>query len=331
MKKSYQHSKSAYSLLELSIVIVIISVLITAALTTSISTIASARNKVTKDRLREIYNAIGNYVSANGKLPCPAAITLLKGDSNYGTSVGSSGSCSGTGVYQSASNTNLFYGMVPAVSLGLSKDMAEDGFEDKIAYVVDKNFTSAANLVNFPNFDQTNFSITSAYNIANNNVIITATEKQGGAAQTVESYAFFVLISYGANKNGAFGINSTTRNARSTDINSDELSNDIDNSNNFDNAFITSSGNSDSFDDIILFSSPRSLIADFNLYRFLPCNNNADGNYVNSIASNAWFGQIVYGNACTSGSTSTDPDKKWAKKCGPNGTWIQILNCSNLP
>lgn len=168
--------KKAYSLLELSIVIVIISILISGVMTTAVGNINYAKTKVTKDRIQVLYKALGNFVATNGRLPCPAGLTVLKTNATYGTSIGAAGTCSGSGVYTSTANTNLVYGMVPVATLGLSKEMGEDGFEDKISYVVDKNFTAAANLNSAPNFTQVNFSIYTVANVGNN---ITVYEKNG--------------------------------------------------------------------------------------------------------------------------------------------------------
>ena len=333
--------RTAYSLLELSIVIVIISILITGAMTTAVGNISNAKSKVTKDKLQAIYKALGNFVATNGRLPCPASIILLKSDVNYGTSAATPGDCSASvayppppsGVSQSSVYSNLVFGMVPAVTLGLSKDMAEDGFEDKIAYVVSKNFTASANLSASPNFTQTNFSINTVTN-SNNNIFVI--ENSGSSTIHPATNGVFVLISYGPNKKGAYGINSTTRNAASSDAY--EIENGIEDmaagGSGIEKDFYSVARNSDTFDDIILYSNPGQMVAEFDLYRLLPCNNNLDANYntnvtptaANDLAWNAWFGQVVYGKPCT----GSDFDKNYVKKCGAAGTWI-VMNTCTLP
>ena len=129
--------KKAFSLIELSIVIIIISILISGILSSSITSINNAKIRNTRDRMAQIYQALGQYLVVNKRLPCPASIILLKSDADYGKEVGTDGSCSGTGIYQSSSNANLVYGMVPIRALGLVNEMGEDGFESKIAYIID--------------------------------------------------------------------------------------------------------------------------------------------------------------------------------------------------
>jgi len=326
-----KNNRKAYSLLELSIVIVIISILISGAMTTAVGNISNAKVKITKDRMKVIYNALGNYVAINRKLPCPASITDSKtASASYGQAVGNciSMSSSSGGVYVS---TNLLYGMVPVATLGLSKEIGEDGFEDKIAYVVDKNFTdAAASLSDYPDFTLSNFSTNTTTNTSNN---ITISEKSGSATMTTTSKAVFVLISAGPNKKGAFGINSSTQNIASIDA--DEASNYLA-SGSFDNSFTRVSENSDLFDDILEYSDPQQLVAAFNLYHLLPCNNTSDStnlaNYPIPIGSsanskNAWFGQVVTGSNCS----GTDSDKNYSRKCGALGQWILLSSCGNLP
>ncbi|MFM2200516.1 MAG: hypothetical protein RL769_571 [Pseudomonadota bacterium] len=140
--KKLKTNKSAYSLLELSIVILIISILISGAMTMSVGTLNTAKNKSTQDKYAEIYKALGNFLLTNRRLPCPASLKKLKNsDSDYGAEVAN---CSGTGVYQSTTSTNLVYGAVPVKALGLANDMAEDAFESKLVYLIDKRFAVAS-------------------------------------------------------------------------------------------------------------------------------------------------------------------------------------------
>lgn len=317
----------AYSLLELSIVIVIISILITGAMTASVGGINNAKIKTTKDKMDTIQKALGSFISINGRLPCPAPINVRKSATNYGVAITSDASpsatataCNGSGVFQSSSSSNLVYGMVPVVTLGLSKEIAEDGFESKIAYVVDKNFTVSANLNAYPDFSNNNFSIAAVVSSSNNVVI---QEKRGENTVNAWTNSVFALISYGSNKGCAYGINSTTVNA---DTGGEESTN-CHNGTSFDNVFLSKTDTSDTFDDMITSLTARQIIAVFDLYRLLPCNNSGDeAIYPNSPVNskNAWFGQTVIGSACS----GSDFDKNYRKKCGQVGSWIIESSCS---
>jgi prepilin-type N-terminal cleavage/methylation domain-containing protein len=303
-----QKHKKAFSLIELSIVVLIISILIAGSLTASVSVINNAKVKVTRDRMAEIYKALGNYLLINGSLPCPASIISIKAsDSTYGTSIGTAGTCSGTGVYNSSVATNLVYGMVPVRSLGLGNDLAEDGFQDKIAYIVDKNFTG------------TTFGTTAT---ATSNMTIN--EIPGSATQTLTNDAIFALVSYGANQSGAFGINSASKNTRSTD--SSEMQNDLDSTSApaFGKTKIFDAKNSDLFDDIVFYKTRNALVADFNAFSAIYCVAGTVSLTYGSAASysfaQSFYDQVAISTTiCPSGyqTTSTYP----TVRCGAFGVW----------
>lgn len=310
--------KKAYSLIELSIVILIIAILITGALSVSIGSINNAKTKTTNDRIREVYKAIGNFLITNKRLPCPASLKKIKTvDTDYGAEVGAGSACAGVGVYQSLSSGNLVYGMVPSRALGLSNDMAEDAFESKLAYIVDKNFTNTVETV--PNFSNKTFA-TATYG-----GIITIDEKPSGITQVVTTDAIIAVISYGANKAGAFNSNAATQNTRSGDA--DEMDNDpsatfddapTPKTADFNSTLISSSGNSDVFDDIVFFKRRNDFVEDFKVMFLIPCNGaTTTTNFLNS--DSAYYGQIVYNSACISPATQS-------RKCEAYGTWVNITN-----
>jgi len=315
---------SAYTLLELSIVILIISILITGALTVASNSIITAKNKTSEEKVKQIYKSIGNFLVVNKRLPCPASILKIKNvDSDYGIEVGGGSSgCVGAGVYQSTTSTNLVYGMVPIRALGLSNDMVEDGFESKIAYIVDKRFTY--DFQDTPNFSSLSFGTSPFVNIIN------IKEKPLDAEQTSSTNAIIALISYGSNRSGAFLASSASQNARSTDA--DEMQNDITNLNNsssppsaiFDNNLTVNSGNSDIFDDLILFKTRNDLIEDFDMMSIIPC----DSSSITASgfpAINVYYGNYVY---ATSSCPSPNEDKVKIKKCEAYGNWIDVVaNC----
>lgn len=163
------------------------------------------------------------------------------------------------------------------------------------------------------------------------------------------------MISHGPNKKGAFGVNSSLQNAVPSDT--DEVSNyvAVGATPNFDNSFVSLSENSDVFDDIVFYINPRMLVAQFNLYRLLPCNRiiysatnygtgpvvsplsltsatspntMLDPNYPNTdIGGNAWFGQSIKGGV-TNACPGSDFEKNHSKKCGPVGQWIVESSCA---
>jgi prepilin-type N-terminal cleavage/methylation domain-containing protein len=300
--------KTAYSLIELSIVILIISILITGALSVSVSSINNAKIKVTNDRIKEIYNALGGYLLAYGKLPCPADITQLKStSSSYGSASGVDGTCTGTGVYL-ASGLQVVYGMVPVKNLGLSSDMAEDGFETKIAYIVDKRLTST-----------TTFNQNFAQGTPTPAGYMTIRELRDPNPPAVffEFTVDFALISYGANKAGGFGINSSAQATRSTDTY--EMENDLNVAGgNLFNEWLYSSTNTDLFDDIVFGKSRVNMINDFRAYNSIKCispgGSFPTGNYN--------YGQMLYAStACVN-----VPSTRLTKRCDTYGQFFDVVS-----
>ncbi len=330
LKKNKQR---AFSLVELAIVITIISVFIAGVMNVAVGVTNNSKVTVTKNKMNEIYKALGNYAAANGRLPCPAPISDVKGSVNYGNNVANGlGSCYSmaantavSGTYLSA--TTLMYGMIPVQNLKLSSEMAEDGFGTKFGYVIDRRFTGFnenGNSNNFKNGPESS--------------VITINEV-GSTTETVTNGAAFVIVSYGANKKGGFNASASTQNGRSADT--DELSNDLGTtaSPNFDATFVSLSDKSDVFDDILFYKTKKNIMTDFNLWSLMPCAAVTGGIvtssaptkdvYVNSSTGNiaSWpetqYGQVaVSSTACDRGDSNYNGTVVYpTKKCGSFGVW----------
>lgn len=304
--------KKAFSLVELSVVIIIVSILITGSMSASVTAISNAKNRATKDRLAEIYNALGNYLLVNGTLPCPASLLEVKSGGSYGASVGTAGTCSGTGVYSSSVATNLVLGMVPVRNLGLSNDMAEDAFESKITYIVDKNFTGSA------------FGTTATYTNT-----ITVNEEVGASTHTLTNDAIFVLVSHGQNKAGAFNTFSATQNARSGQA--AETNNDLDSTSSpaYNKTVIYASADNETFDDILFYKTRNAIVSDFNAFSAIYCvSGNLSLNYggaANYAFAQGSFDQVVVSTTiCPVGWRSTTQYP--TRRCGAFGTWQSFAN-----
>ena len=240
--------KRAFSLIELSVVITILSIVAVGILSISVGGISNNKAKTTNDRMSLIYRALGEYVLVNKRLPCPASIKEVKSSINYGVEGTAAGTCTaGTGVYSSTTATNLVYGMVPIKTLGLNNILGEDGYENKIAYIVDKSYTS-----------------TSTFSSATSG--ITIQKYVGGAVTTDASSAIFAIISYGANENSSFAATSAIQNTVATNI--DEMLNDAISFNDgvktavFTQNLINFTERSPIFDDVIFYRTRDNFLKD---------------------------------------------------------------------
>lgn len=322
--------KSAFSLIELSIVILIISVLAAGIISVSTVALSNAKVKVTKERIRAINDAIGAFVARNYRLPCPASLTIAKSTISYGSEAGS-GDClnQGNGIYASNSVPSVVYGMVPVFALGLSDETAEDGFGTKISYVVNANYTIA----DYPNNIGGGFS----FHANNSPDAIFIYQLPSGNLIGNNVYA---LISHGSNKYGGFNAFSSSRNSL---VSADqfEIHNSVDNivnnadpiidSATFGNApanpgFVSitiSNPDSEIFDDIVSFRSRDQIVKENNIGFLMPCTESTLGHEAGY--NNAFAGEVRYRNsACPFPNDAITP----SKECGPFGSvWINRINC----
>ena len=316
MKKNLlkKPSRQAFTLIELSFVIIVISVIIAGLVSIMASKSANEKARVVNANFDVIYQALGKYLVTNKKLPCPASLIESKTSSaTYATAIAAY-ECVGAGVYLSNTSINLVYGMVPTKTLGLSSEFSEDAYGSKIVYVVDRRLTTTT-LGGFEDTVGTSPLITISGDAAVNN-------------------ALFVLISRGANKSGSYSANSAAIPKAST--NSDELSNDasgiVENiaptpsSSNFYNTFIQSA-TSGGFDDSIFYKTQDQLLNDFNAWSLIPCTSGTSTQtlYGTSITwPKAYQDQIVVANtACPSPNWNGSVGAP-SKKCGAKGVWGSI-------
>ena len=278
------NSLCAFSLIELSVVIIIISFLAASALSLFSGSVVNTKFQITNTKIQSVYQALQNYVSANGVLPCPAPLTDIKSTSTtYGQSTSSCSTltASGNGVYVSS---NLIYGMVPVRAINLNNDMAEDGFGNKLVYVIDKTFTSKT---------ATTSPFSDSNKIATLNV-----KKYISSSSTEEANAVFAIISHGANQKGAFPANSSAQILASSDFG------ESDNNSASPDLSVTYSSNSSAFDDVVLFKNKANLLLDSKSTSLQSSNlasNSVAAPIVCSIPSNTKIG-VVGGQTVSQGS-----------------------------
>ncbi len=330
IRKKIIIGKKAFSLIELSVAIVILSIVVAGMLSVSTNAVINDKAKKTKDNIDLIYSALGVYLLKNGAMPCPAPITSVKStDANYGYSTGDSGLCANQdGVY---SHQNSVYGMVPIKNLDLPSDVAEDGFGNKFGYLIYNKFI----------YNKT--TSVSLFGISSSNAQGIDIKNQDTSLVASTELAMFAIISYGANKYGAFNANSATQNSASTlaaeqtnyptlNINTATFSNSAANK-----ITINASSATTSFDDIVFFKTRNDMVRDFNALFLIKCPvvtaSAADANAVSFGGTYfAWTkssGIYEYGGEYGEAATSnTECPTGWKKtvgsptrRCGAFGQW----------
>ncbi len=353
-----QKIKKAFSLLELSIVILIISILVVGSTSYLSGNLNSAKNDVTRERLKEIYKAMGTYLANNKRLPCPASMLLAKTSANYGLEVPcfdhNTTAVTGRGIWRSAWNPNVLYGMVPVKTLGLSTDMAEDAFGTAIAYSMLRGYSNSDAFKNNgdPSTYTANGGPVTAYNdgqpgsSGSDPNRIRIYERLGTSINRISTNIMMVLISYGQNKNmsnkysdtnlqfsdeglnGIYGDSSSFQNPAGYFYNFGNCGSGC-----FNYAYMARSDSNETFDDILLYKTRDQMLLDFDLGMLAECpsgNITIDG--VPSAFPVGKYNEIVQSSttAVCAKYTSNGLVPKYATvRCGMFGVWGDVVeHCS---
>lgn len=174
MKKN--RKKSGFTLVELSIVLVIVGILLFGSLSVYTTAAENARIDSTNKILDAIERALKLHYRVNGGLPCVAVGNLALNDSSFGDE----GDCTATA------------GVIPTRALNLPDSYMFDGWGNRISYIVaaacDEAWISDDCAANLTVQDNTG-----------------ASERTAGAA--------YVVLSYGKNGLGAFNRNGNANEA----------------------------------------------------------------------------------------------------------------------
>jgi prepilin-type N-terminal cleavage/methylation domain-containing protein len=121
-----------FTLVELAIVVAIISILMTLGISAFSIQMDSAAASATVKRQEQIRDALVAYLRNNGRLPCPE-VTAFQVSPPIGVE---SRQNQPNGVPDPTSSCQSYWGTVPYVTLGLSRDVALDGYDNFFTYFV---------------------------------------------------------------------------------------------------------------------------------------------------------------------------------------------------
>lgn len=213
MTRTKQKQQSGFTLIEISIVIVLMASIISSVAVIFTSQLERIQREETLAKIKAIKEALYTYRVAFNELPCPADITLPIGNTHFGVMAANKGTCtggvpaanfSGTGTAQRAARG----GMVPTRTLQLPDDYAFDGWGRRMKYVVTRDLTQEG-----------------AFNIVSgisNDTRMTILNEQGGINTFLAAY---VIVSGGENGHGAFPRAGGAARVNSGSVNVDELNN----------------------------------------------------------------------------------------------------------
>jgi len=271
-------SSTGFTLIELSIVVLVLALLATAALRYANSQSEAKAIAATNATLDVVDAAIYNYQNNNTRLPCPADITQAENTAAFGTEVDSlaDGLCTGYNFINSgtdpdgpggsnpyapdplddpATENQVVEGSIPTKALHIADKYAYDGWGNKIFYAVDKRMTASGAYT--------------TYLVGNVTIgaIVVRKDWQDPLSLALTYKGIYALFSAGKNGHGAYARNMTGSasriNAGSSNMN--ELVNchctttGVSSGNVITRIFIQNTKNndysnySDNFDDIVRF------------------------------------------------------------------------------
>lgn len=192
----YRHfnSKAGFTLIELGIVLIVLSLMASAMLSIVNQNIRLERETRLKERLDKITSSLIAYRNAYGYLPCPADITLPDENTNFGVQGANAGACTGgtpTAGWDDHDYDTACYavgGAVPVVTLGLPEDYAYDPWNGRFLYFVDYRATSSDGFAK----------------LSAGNTTATIRVYAFGDSDNITTSAIVALASMGPNGNGAF-------------------------------------------------------------------------------------------------------------------------------
>lgn len=237
-------NKSGFTLLEMSMVIMIAGIMSTFMLDIFSVTSKVSKSKLNNQKIEDIEKAFYAFIIKNNRLPIPADITH-KIDTNTNTFGREQ---SDTSIKKTGHNNNLYIGMLPAIDLDLSPEYAYDAYGNKLVYIVNSNCTNENGILKCDTSEDNLIKVNTNNTITNNVV--------------------FAIISNGLNRKYSYNINSSTQNIPKNG-NLMEKCNSHDyfgNNGTCSNTIYNKIHNNKDFDDKIIFGSQNFIMAKLNMY-----------------------------------------------------------------
>jgi len=139
-----------FTLIELSIVLLIVGLIIAGAAQAFNLYITHKRFQETQTNLGQIHQALANFLGENGRLPCPAPLDAPANTPAYGNEdcSTSSGSIRVPGARDTAADANaavdpILIGTIPTRTLSLPDYKMTDGYRHRFQYAVSESMTAS--------------------------------------------------------------------------------------------------------------------------------------------------------------------------------------------
>jgi prepilin-type N-terminal cleavage/methylation domain-containing protein len=195
--------RSGFTLIELSVVLMIMSIILAGVLSFMAEKTDADKYKETERRMEVVEKALAGFLAENGRLPCPGLLADTPGAATFGKAARNATTdylCdSSIAAMDEPAGSGNTTGVVPTKTLQISDEYAFDAWGRRINYNMQEKCNGALN-------DATSLSIhdfnndTAGYCNEMYNILNTS----GGS---VKDTAIYVLVSYGKNGHGAHNHN----------------------------------------------------------------------------------------------------------------------------
>jgi len=175
-----------FSLVELSIVVLIIGIVLTMGIGAWTANLENQAYAATAQRHAAIKDALSGYIRRNNRLPCPDTdFTAPDGVENRTTAGNPATACS------------VRFGILPYVTLGLARDAVRDGWGNFFSYHVSN---TAGGI--------TDWTLTASFYTGSTGTI-TVNDRNGATVTPLATNVAAVIVSHGRNGFGAYGVGGT--------------------------------------------------------------------------------------------------------------------------
>ncbi len=210
--------RAGFTLVELSVVLIIISLIVGMTAVSGVTLISTARYSATVSKMAALDQALMAFRIANDRLPCPADLSQVLGSTTYGTEGNCSAIAGGVFVAQNAGATaTAAEGGVPTAALGLPSDFMYDGWGNRFRYAVDTGMTT------INTFSTMRIGCVDGAITVYGGPVSSSTYPATTYNTTRTTGAIYVLMSHGSNGHGGVTKNAVVNNTGA--LNSDALTN----------------------------------------------------------------------------------------------------------
>lgn len=203
-------SPRGFSLIETAMVLLVMGLVASALLSLGTKAGETAKVEMTDSRMDTIEKAMGAFYYQNGRLPCPAQGWARPGSAAYGIEA-TAANC--TALRITVGTVNFYVGNVPILTLGLSDEMLLDGWNRRLAYVVDERFITSANQLTAAPIVPGTQPPNDGRLLVNGDGGVVLTNGTSATGGTVTRGAAFILMSHGTNGVGAWPLQNATGNS----------------------------------------------------------------------------------------------------------------------